>query len=130
MKGFHCLRPFVKIRVCSPVWEPHYRKSRKVIPLAILYPLRKLHVHLYTDFDTAMFVQIRVHSRLPLIERIIFICDMSIVTRHPSGVRLEIVGINESNRGRSCEQHRCCGRIVTLDMVLRLRKVQIMNGKA
>ena len=54
---------------------------------------------------------------------------MFIVTRHPSGVRLEIVGINEGNRGRSCEQHRCCGRIVTLDMVLRLRKVQIINGK-
>ncbi len=54
---------------------------------------------------------------------------MSIVTHHPSGVRVEIVGIQEGNRGRSCEQHNCCGRIIGLDTVLRLQKVQILNGK-
>jgi hypothetical protein len=54
---------------------------------------------------------------------------MSIVTHHPSGVRVEIVGIQEGNRGRSCEQHNYCGSIIGLDTVLRLQKVQILNGK-
>ena len=53
---------------------------------------------------------------------------MSAVPHHPSGVQLDIVGIKEGNRGRSCEAHHCCGNNVTLDTVLRLRKVQIMNG--
>jgi hypothetical protein len=54
---------------------------------------------------------------------------MSAVSYHPSGVRVDIVGIQESNRGRSCEVHTCCGQIVALDTVLRLRKVQTRNGK-
>ena len=58
------------------------------------------------------------------------ICGMSGVTHRPSGVRVEIVGIQEGNRGRSCEQHNCCGSIIGLDIVLRLQKVrQILNGK-
>ena len=54
---------------------------------------------------------------------------MSGVTHHTSGVRVEIVGIQEGNRGRSCEQRNGCGRIIGLDIVLRLQKVQILNGK-
>jgi hypothetical protein len=53
---------------------------------------------------------------------------MSEVTHHPSGVQVEIVGIEECNRERSCEQHTCCGKVIALDTVLRLRKVQILNG--
>ena len=54
---------------------------------------------------------------------------MSGVTHHPSGVRLNIVGLQADNRGRSCKAHRCCGKMVKLDTVLRLRKVQIVNGE-
>ena len=53
---------------------------------------------------------------------------MSEVTHHPSGVQVEIVGIEECNRERSCEQDTCCGKVIALDTVLRLRKVQILNG--
>ena len=53
---------------------------------------------------------------------------MSAISHHPDGVQVEIVGIEEGNRGRSCEQHRCCGKVIALDTVLRLRKVQILNG--
>ena len=47
---------------------------------------------------------------------------------HPRGVTVEIVGLEETGRGRSCEQHAVCGSIVKIDTVLRLRKVAILNG--
>ena len=34
-----------------------------------------------------------------------------------------------ASRKGSCEQHTVCGTVVTLDTVLRLRKVEILNGK-
>ena len=40
--------------------------------------------------------------------------DMLIVTCHPSDARLKIVGVNEFNRGHSCQQHLCYSRIVTI----------------
>lgn len=48
---------------------------------------------------------------------------------HPSGITVEIVGIESSTNGRSCEEHDICGSILTEDIVVRLRKVQIVNGK-
>ena len=49
---------------------------------------------------------------------------------HPTGVTLEIVGLESNTQGRSCDQHSCCGSLVTEDTVLRLRKVQvIVDGK-
>ena len=41
---------------------------------------------------------------------------------------LEIVGIEESSRGRSCEIHECCGEALTLDSVVRFRSIQILNS--
>jgi hypothetical protein len=50
--------------------------------------------------------------------------------QHPTGVVVEIVGINKNGNGRSCEEHNTCGTaVVMLDTVLRLRKVQVINGK-
>lgn len=49
-------------------------------------------------------------------------------SHHPAGANVKVVGIEESNRGRSCEQHQCCGKVVVLDTLLRLRKVQTLNG--
>jgi hypothetical protein len=48
---------------------------------------------------------------------------------HPSGITVEIVGIEASSNGRSCEEHNVCGSVLTEDVVVRLRKVQIVNGK-
>jgi hypothetical protein len=50
---------------------------------------------------------------------------------HPQGVVIDIVGVEESNRGRSCECHEVCGDHLGLDAVVRLRQVQIVkeNGR-
>jgi hypothetical protein len=46
---------------------------------------------------------------------------------HPQGVVVDIVGIEEPSRGRSCELHDVCGINLILDCVVRIRKVQIVN---
>jgi hypothetical protein len=50
----------------------------------------------------------------------------TLVMAHPSGEPIPIVGINESNRNRSCEDHTCCGRLLTLNSVVRFRYCQIV----
>ena len=47
--------------------------------------------------------------------------------QHPGHTPLiDIVGINASGNGRSCEEHKCCGRhVIAIDVVLRLRSVQV-----
>ena len=47
---------------------------------------------------------------------------------HPTGITVEIVGIEANSNGRSCFQHDVCGTLVEEDVVLRLRKVQILNS--
>ena len=47
---------------------------------------------------------------------------------HPSGITVEIVDIEANSNGRSCHQHDVCGSLVEEDVVLRLRKVQILNS--
>jgi hypothetical protein len=47
---------------------------------------------------------------------------------HQSGISVPIVGIEEGNRGRNCEEHDTCGIVVDLDVVVRLRALQIING--
>jgi hypothetical protein len=42
-------------------------------------------------------------------------------------VVLHIVGTEADDRGRSCEEHRCCGEeVMQEDIVVRLRKVQVL----
>jgi hypothetical protein len=48
---------------------------------------------------------------------------------HPTGITVEIVGIEASNNGRSCDQHDECGSVLDNDVVVRLRKVQILNSQ-
>jgi hypothetical protein len=48
------------------------------------------------------------------------------VAAHPPGVVVEIVGTLMSDRGRSCEEHAVCGSVLEEDMVVRLRKVQVL----
>jgi hypothetical protein len=47
---------------------------------------------------------------------------------HPTGITVEIVGIEANSNGQSCYQHDVCGELVEEDVVLRLRKVQILNS--
>ena len=51
------------------------------------------------------------------------------MSRHPTGVTVDIYGLLESNSGRSCEAHATCGCVVGVDTVLRLRTVQIINDE-
>ena len=49
---------------------------------------------------------------------------------HPSGIVIKIVGTEMSCQGRSCEEHEICGEVLTEDVVVRLRKIQLMvEGK-
>ena len=45
---------------------------------------------------------------------------------HPTGVVVEIVGIDRGDHCRSCEEHDVCGSVVEEDTLLRLGKEQIM----
>jgi hypothetical protein len=47
--------------------------------------------------------------------------------QHSSGYVVDLVGIDDSSRGRSCESHSCCGNLLECDTVIRLRRVQIIN---
>ena len=52
------------------------------------------------------------------------------MTFHPTGVIVEIVGTTMSSNGRSCEHHSVCGEVLEEDVVVRLRRVQIVvDGK-
>ena len=44
---------------------------------------------------------------------------------HPSGITVDVVGIKSSDRGRSCEEHGCCGSILEIDTVVRIRAEHI-----
>jgi hypothetical protein len=49
---------------------------------------------------------------------------------YPSGIVVEIVGTEMSCQGRSCEEHDICGEVLKEDIVVRLRKIQLMvEGK-
>lgn len=54
---------------------------------------------------------------------------MSHSCRHPNEPLVEIVGIEEGGRGRSCEEHDVCGTALSIDCVVRFRYIQIINGK-
>jgi hypothetical protein len=51
------------------------------------------------------------------------------MSRHPGGELFDLYGTHESGRGRSCEHHACCGSILQIDTVIRLRKQQIINDE-
>ena len=44
---------------------------------------------------------------------------------HPSGVTVDIVGINASDNGRSCKKHQVCGSVLAPDVVVCIRAVQL-----
>ncbi len=47
---------------------------------------------------------------------------------HPPGIVVEIVGTEANDQGRSCKEHLVnCGKVLELDVVVRLQMVQIMG---
>ena len=44
---------------------------------------------------------------------------------HPSGIAVDVVGIEASNNGRSCDRHSVCGSVLVPDVVVRIRAVQL-----
>ncbi len=48
------------------------------------------------------------------------------VATHSPGIIVEIVSTLMGDRGRSCEEHAVCGSVLEEDMVVRLRKVQVL----
>jgi hypothetical protein len=45
---------------------------------------------------------------------------------HPNGITVDIVGINASDQGRSCERHACCGCVLEKNSIVRIRVCQIV----
>ena len=50
-------------------------------------------------------------------------CNMA---QHPWGRTIESFGIESPTNGRSCEEHVFCGSVLQDDVVVRLRKVQVV----
>jgi hypothetical protein len=48
---------------------------------------------------------------------------------HPTGITVEIVGTESNTQGRSCEEHDICGSVMAEDVVVRLRKVQVVVNR-
>ena len=48
------------------------------------------------------------------------------MAQHPWGRTIEIFGIESPTNGRSCEEHVICGSVLQDDVVVRLRKVQVV----
>jgi hypothetical protein len=49
---------------------------------------------------------------------------------YPDPIVISIVGLEANDRGRSCEEHKVCGVVMQEDVVVRLRKVQVLvDGK-
>jgi hypothetical protein len=52
------------------------------------------------------------------------------MSHHPNEPLVEIVGIEEGGRGRSCEEHSVCGQALAIDSVVRFRSIQTCNGES
>ena len=51
------------------------------------------------------------------------------MAHHPNEPLVEIVGIEESGNGRSCEAHPVCGDALAIDNIVRFWRIQIVNGE-
>ena len=84
--------------------------------------------HLSQDFYTLLLVLERScsHKQKVYVKRAFQQCRMSY---HPCGDTVEIVGVNSPTNRRSCEEHPICGEVVIEDVVLHLRKVQVLMNQ-
>jgi hypothetical protein len=56
-----------------------------------------------------------------------YLSSMIFCSHHPSGITVKIVRIESGTNSRSCYQHDVCGSLVEEDVVLWLRKIQMMK---
>ena len=49
--------------------------------------------------------------------------------QHPSGIIVDVVGIEEPSQGRSCEVYDTCGDIMAVDTIVRFRAVQLLGDQ-
>ena len=65
-----------------------------------------------------------------LFKSIVLVNKMSAFLFHPPGITVKIIGTDCSTNGRSCYGHQSCGSLLDLDVVVRLRRLQILvDGK-
>jgi len=80
----------------------------------------------YGGFGAAMANSVAADSAAPA-------CAVAAVAgepMHPSGIVIDIVGTEMSCQGRSCDEHELRGKVLKADVVVRLRKIQLMvEGK-
>ena len=74
--------------------------------------------HASAEWHNNKTPQLLIHSFVVLSERMSY---------HPSGITNEIVGTEVSSNGRTCGTHDICGSVLCDDVVVRLRKVQILT---
>ena len=48
------------------------------------------------------------------------------MAQHPLNIVIQIVGTDMDDQGRSCEEHDCCNPVLEEDVVVRLRRVQLL----
>ena len=49
-----------------------------------------------------------------------------IMSRHPPGIVIQIVGTEMGSNGWSCEEHTMCSSVLEKDMVVHLQKDQVL----
>ncbi len=47
-------------------------------------------------------------------------------SRHPSNIILDVVGTAGTDRGHSCKEHACCGDVLENNVLVKLRRKQIL----
>jgi hypothetical protein len=51
-------------------------------------------------------------------------------SRHPNSIILDVIGTAGTNRGCSCEEHACCGNVLDNNVLVKLRREQILMPDA
>jgi hypothetical protein len=47
------------------------------------------------------------------------------MVHHPSGITMDILGIESSTKGTNGEEHDASGEVLDLDVIVRFRRVQV-----
>jgi len=86
-------------------------------------------MYIWSAFKNKLIAKFLFYLNI-LFFRIILIYNMSTFLFHPPGITVKIIGMDCSPHGRSCYAHHFCGSLLTLDVAVRFRRLQILdNGK-
>jgi hypothetical protein len=116
------------VAVAARTWltktkRPYKRAKKALQPAAVPAPTAALAPASLVGVGGAAvsaFVEKKPPAILPSVDK----------PTHPCGILVEIVGTTVSCQGRSCEEHEICGDVLKEDVVVRLRKMQLMvEGK-